>query len=561
MNKIKVRNTHIHLTGEQRGDHLTNRCLTADVRVNGFYLKGWRDETWLDVSYKAVRGLSKIEMYQGSDAFEIDIILKKKPSTNVFIYKIQTESLNFWYQPSLTEKEIKMGCVRPENVVGSYAVYHKTKKHNFGNKNYGTGKFCHIYRPKAYDSNGNSVWCDLNIDVGTNIMTVTVPQDFLDNAAYPVRIDPEFGHKAYGASSLAQDDSDPKMFLNREDNESLTGIAGTIIKLFWYGYPTFSNTVNAQMAVYDKDAGDVTNSALVATSNVIQPSGTDWHEHTISLDVTPDKIYMIGIASDYITGASPSYGASVYYDTIGYDGGFYYDLASTLAFSDPLGSDSGALPNACWSLYGEYTESLPETDTITIQSDACVVDPHIFTFANPTEVTTIASKNYLNPTVFDIKLKHVCNHKLSSQFKLSNCPRCLGTGYYYDIKFNEMGRLIEVSLEDKLQQALEKLVLTEENKFHEDVAIDLKKWLGKVPISKVKAIIKQNIIEGVATLKDAQKSTPGLSPRAQIASIDSIIVTILGVSSLHYITTIMTVSGKTASLEGVINLSDAGLTD
>ena len=194
------------------------------------------------------------------------------------------------------------------------------------------------------------------------------------------------------------------------------------------------------------------------------------------------------------------------------------------------------------------------TDTTTITSNARIVDPNIFTFASP---STAVSKGRRNYNTYDIKLKHTCSHYLSDiQYTLSKCPRCLGTGYYYDAKFNEMGRLIQISLEDKLQQALEKLVLTDENKFHTDVAIGLKKWLGEVPISKIKAIIKYDLMEGIVALKNSQKSIEGLSSRAQISSIDDIIVTALDVDDLHYTVIVTTVSGETTNLGGVISLSD-----
>ena len=194
------------------------------------------------------------------------------------------------------------------------------------------------------------------------------------------------------------------------------------------------------------------------------------------------------------------------------------------------------------------------TDTKTITSDARIVDPLHFEYAEPGEMSGETATNY---NTYDIKLKHICSHYLSNiQYTLSKCPRCLGTGYYYDAKFNEMGRLIQISLEDKLQQALEKLVLTDENKFHTDVAIGLKKWLGEVPISEIKVVIKYDLMEGIATLKSSQKCIEGLSTRAQISSIDDITVTVLDIDSLHYVVTITTVSGESTNLEGVIRLSD-----
>ena len=96
--------------------------------------------------------------------FEFDVVLNSKPESNVLTWTIQHKELDFFYQPALTEEEIAEGAFRPENVVGSYAVYHKTQKNNkVGGKEYRTGKAFHIYRPYAEDAEGTRAWCDLNI--------------------------------------------------------------------------------------------------------------------------------------------------------------------------------------------------------------------------------------------------------------------------------------------------------------------------------------------------------------------------------------------------------------
>lgn len=133
--------------------------------------------------------------------FDIDFTLDSKPASNVFTYEISgAEDMDFFYQPALTQKEIVKGSERPDNVVGSYAVYSKTKtNHQIGKTNYTTGKLFHIYRPKALDAKGSEVWADLLYSNG--ILTVTVPQSFLDSATYPVIVDPTFGYLSVGASS------------------------------------------------------------------------------------------------------------------------------------------------------------------------------------------------------------------------------------------------------------------------------------------------------------------------------------------------------------------------
>lgn len=135
------------------------------------------------------------------NSVKVDILLNENPNTNVFDLEIEGyENFDFFYQPELTKEEIAEGVEQPEDVVGSYAVYHKTKKnHIVGQTNYQTGKAFHIYRPKVIDSKGDEIWAELSYSNG--ILRVTVPQNFLDTAIYPVRVDPTFGYTSIGANN------------------------------------------------------------------------------------------------------------------------------------------------------------------------------------------------------------------------------------------------------------------------------------------------------------------------------------------------------------------------
>lgn len=181
----------------------------------------WNDEVRLGVKYAKVKGEGqangdKIEWKDEKEevhayplpagegmedgGFEIEIVLNEKPDTNKFDFEIDgAENLDFAYQSLEYCNSEGVSC--SENVVGSIAVYHKEKKnHVLGEKNYATGKAYHIYRPKAFDANGVAQWAELAYENG--ILSVTVPQEFLDNAVYPVRVDPTFGQTAIGASNL-----------------------------------------------------------------------------------------------------------------------------------------------------------------------------------------------------------------------------------------------------------------------------------------------------------------------------------------------------------------------
>ena len=190
---------------------------------------------------RLVNGTKEVEMYdlppgEGMEdgGFEFNTILKVKPATNVLNFSINVKGLNFFFQPPLTQQELDEGASRPENVVGSYAVYHATRggMNDIAGMEYKTGKAFHIYRPKVIDANGVGIWGDLNIDEQNGLLTVVIDQNFLDNAVYPVIVDPTFGYTSLGVSTLddiANAISD-RSLLNgwASDNIYLLSEAGTL---------------------------------------------------------------------------------------------------------------------------------------------------------------------------------------------------------------------------------------------------------------------------------------------------------------------------------------------
>ena len=184
-------------------------------------LKKWNGEVDLGIEYKKIQasGVTNSEKMEWKSAkeelhayslspkdgmedggLEIEVILKEKPDTNIFVFQLDSwENFNFFYQAPLTSEEMSEGELRPENVVGSYAVYHKTNSNHIeGQTNYSTGKAFHIYRPKAIDNNGVEQWAIMSYLDG--VISVEVPQSFLDSAEYPVRVDPTIGYTSIGAT-------------------------------------------------------------------------------------------------------------------------------------------------------------------------------------------------------------------------------------------------------------------------------------------------------------------------------------------------------------------------
>lgn len=186
--------------------------------------------------------------------YEFEVILKEKPASNVLEFSLVDKDVEYFYQPPLAQKEIDKGAVRPENVVGSYAVYAKSNKVNYvGGKEYKCGKVGHIYHPKIIDSAGKEVWGELHIENG--ILSVTIPQDFLDKAVYPVRHAAGF---TFGYNTIGGSNNNFSFLLT--SGVTYLGATGTGSSMSIYGKRAFGFDANVQMAVYN-------NTSLVSNSN------------------------------------------------------------------------------------------------------------------------------------------------------------------------------------------------------------------------------------------------------------------------------------------------------
>lgn len=274
-------------------------------------------------------------------AFEFNVILDKPPASNVLEFTIETKGLDFFYQPALTQQEIDEGLDRPENVVGSYAVYHKTKggMNDSAGMEYKTGKAFHIFRPEVSDSKGNKVWGELNVDVENKLLTVTIPQKFLDKAVYPVIVDPTFGFGQYGSTFsanpsymwLSADTSTPS-----EDGILTSLSAYTRVSTGSYGLKlsiynatklidyTSAITVNSTSLEWKSE--NITNGAIVFTgTNYKFP----WKGENANLSLAIDS------------------GAAAVYQ---------YDAESySSAFPNPSSYTNGASGNYRFSIYATYT--------------------------------------------------------------------------------------------------------------------------------------------------------------------------------------------------------------
>jgi len=217
------------------------------------------------------------ELQEGG--YEFEVILKEKPASNKLEFSIETKGLSFFYQRELTQEEKDKGTIRPDNIVGSYAVYCSENKINYvGGKLYRTGKVGHIYRPKIIDSAGNWVWGELNIDVKKKLLTVTIPQEFLDTAVYPVRHAAGllFGYDTIGSSGV-----DISSYLS---GSLYTGEIGTAISMTLAVDEVFGGTIysNTRCAIYRQSTLALLSNGVTDEELILYEDEPGWRTLTFS---------------------------------------------------------------------------------------------------------------------------------------------------------------------------------------------------------------------------------------------------------------------------------------
>ena len=273
------------------------------------------------------------------DVFEVEVLLLEKPDTNIVGFDIETKGLVFNYQPELTQEEIDEGAFRPENVIGSYAVYHESKQGDYskmGLKNYRAGKAFHIYRPKIIDSAGTEVWGELNIT--DNLLTVAIPQEFLDNAVYPVRhaAGLTFGYTTGGSSNFFEGTG----YLTTAGITYAPGQDGVGVSMSIYG---IASAHQFRLVIYD-------NTSLVrgtAATNFV--SGPNWATAnlTSSVDVfNATNYYLVYTINDSST---------LYYDTAGAVYGKYTSFTFSNSFPATVSWSTSGSRNWKYSIYCTYT--------------------------------------------------------------------------------------------------------------------------------------------------------------------------------------------------------------
>jgi len=317
------------------------------------------------------------DIYQiDNNSMEYLLILNQKPDTNSFDLELNyTEGLEFNYQAplykeqGLTEPNATcnatdcQGSHRPENVVGSYAVYHNYKRNN----QYKTGKLFHIYRPKIFDANNKTVWGTL--DYSQNKLTVTVPQDFLDKASYPVRVDPSFGYDTAGSSyeRLFYEGCCPSYLKEQMGtNHSVNSSSITTISC----HMNLTGDGNITIGYYEQNGNSQGNHSLINDTGATDDISIGWNHFGLGGSISSNNSYILAISAVDGIASTSEIDLAISYDDTGATG-FYLDRYNTneTHLADPFVPDSNTSRE--YSIYANYTlgNSAPDSPLVNAPSD------------------------------------------------------------------------------------------------------------------------------------------------------------------------------------------------
>lgn len=190
--------------------------------------------------FRSSSGTRHLFYLRDDHSLEWELILDSPTVVTTYQFPCRLTNVHAYYQPELTARELANGHERPDSIVGSYALYSRTGE-----------KLLHIPRPRAFDADGNSAWCDLRID---SFLSITLPASFLSTARFPVRIDPAFGYSTAGASSLAA--ASIRCYANRNATYRYTASANQRVDSFRVHLRTLTgNSDTVDVALYSWNNG------------------------------------------------------------------------------------------------------------------------------------------------------------------------------------------------------------------------------------------------------------------------------------------------------------------
>lgn len=207
---------------------------------------------------------SKCTWTRTTKGVKLGAILDKCPTVDHLDFDLAMPTgAKAFYQGELTREEVEEGCVRPEDVVGSYALY-GGRYHD---------KLSHVYRPYCCPvaKPEERAWCRMELLPDGRTLRVYLPLDWLGaQKQWPILLDPTLGGEGTGATS-GYSIGALEMHAFRLGTMPA---AGTLSSLHIYDGDT-SNVVHSYGGVYS-DTDGVPNARLFKSAET-DFTGDGWH--------------------------------------------------------------------------------------------------------------------------------------------------------------------------------------------------------------------------------------------------------------------------------------------
>jgi len=280
----------------------------------------------------------------GGEAFEYDCILEKEPDSNVVTLGIEgAEKYDFYRQPDF---------VKDPFLKGSYAVYKKEVLAGPIRVSEGTGKLCHIKRPLVIDALGRRVWGDLCIDGVRGLLTITIPEEWLAHAKYPVVVDPTVGTTTVGSQTHVNNGGG-------DDDISLVGLDAQIGVNKFVLPDTFQGQAQGYVYNYLNQyfcASDPVIPLLYSDSNNFPYLRKSSNEGQIDSKIGPGKPAGWRSAAFTVT-ESLAAGQPVWFGLGAFEFYFLFDYGAVYNFADCYELDEGVAPNPFPQDYKNWTKN------------------------------------------------------------------------------------------------------------------------------------------------------------------------------------------------------------
>lgn len=314
----KISNTKV----KHRGLHIKMGDVDSDSLTEQFELSAWDGESTMKIHLPKYIGTEHkrpqknndllhpgvifdhtdnfySEIYYNNGGIEWDLYFNEKPDTNQWRFNIETDGLILFYQDSAWVDEKTEGWY-DANVLGSYAAYcGKINNHrNVLGKDttedyYFAGKVFHIYRPLAIDNLYDSAWCSIYIDQDSGFIELTVPQKYIDNAVYPMKIDPYFGKDTVGASPISV--TNYQLSANWSNTAWPSGSITGTMDSFYVNHLVISGTHSVKGYIYDYDATVANCDLLDSTEEHSEAAGGGQHtqQSALTMSYEPSGVALI----------------------------------------------------------------------------------------------------------------------------------------------------------------------------------------------------------------------------------------------------------------------------